>query len=78
MNRKYAKGTRNFSTKFIGNAWTGESQPPIFLVPRVRGGASYKSIPLQSVQSDDVVYCPISKGFSMGFTEKLWTRISRG
>lgn len=65
MNRKYAKGSRNFSTEIAGKPWTGEGQPPIFLVPRVRGGASYKSVPLQGVTSDDVIYCPISKGFSM-------------
>ena len=65
MNQKYAKGTRNFSTSLTGNSWTGAGQPPIFLVPRVRGGASYKSVQLQGVTSDDVAYCPISKGFSM-------------
>lgn len=65
MNIKYAKGTRNFNTTLTGNPWLGEGQPPIFLVPRVRGGAGYKSVKFQGVTSDDVVYAPISKGFSM-------------
>lgn len=73
MNRKYAKGSRSFSTEIVGNSWSGEGKPHIFLVPRVRGGPSYKSIPLQGVTSDDVVYCPISKGFFDARCFKLHT-----
>ena len=64
MNKKYIKGSRNFSKEIKGTPYE-DGQAPIFMVPRVRGGASYKSIPLKGVDNDDVQYCPISKGYPM-------------
>lgn len=63
MDPKYAKNTRNFNSTLTGNLWNHEGDPPIFLIPRVRAGPSYKSIPLNGVSSDDVVYMSISKGY---------------
>lgn len=78
MEAKYSKNTRNFSRKITAPKWAGDSEddctegdPPIFIIPRVRGGASYKSVPLKAspegrfLSADEIAYCPISKGFSM-------------
>jgi hypothetical protein len=69
MDKKYAKGTRNYSQKLTGAAWKGhgspQGSPPIYVVPRQRGGPSYKSLPLEGVESEDVQYALISKGFGM-------------
>jgi len=65
MDKKYAKGTRNFSMTLTGKAWIKSDKAPIFLIPRERGGPSYKSQKLEGVEPDDVQYCPISKGYPM-------------
>src|SRR5665647_177287 len=65
MDPKYKKGGRNYSTKIHGKKWTGEGGPPIFLIPRERGGPSYKQINLEGCESTDLQFCPISKGFGM-------------
>ena len=65
MDKKYAKGGRNFSRSVGGTPYEGEGSAPIFLIPRERGGPSYKSVPLEGASSDAVVYCLISKGFGM-------------
>jgi len=65
MDKKYAKGTRNYSQKLTGTQWKGKGQPPIYVIPRQRGGPSYKSLPLDGVESTDVQYALISKGFGM-------------
>lgn len=65
MNKKYAKGTRHYSTHVECNLYKGEGTPPLFIVPRVRGGPSYKTIPLEGVTPDEVYYALISKGFPM-------------
>lgn len=70
MDDKYKKNTRNYSKIIHGSEYKDEGQPPIFIVPRVRGGPSYKSVKLvnengRELSSDDIFYAPISKGYSM-------------
>ena len=65
INPKYAKGTRNFNPTITGRKWENPEQPPIYVIPRVRAGPSYKSVVLDGVTSEDVAYMPISKGFPM-------------
>jgi len=62
---KYAKGTRKWATSIRGTAEKGEQKPPLYLVPRERGGPSYKSAPLAKNTSDQVHYALVSKGFGM-------------
>lgn len=64
MDKKYAKNTRNFSRNIVGTP-VDNGIAPIYVVPRVRAGPSYLSIPLIGVNNNDVQYCPISKGFPM-------------
>ena len=64
MDRKYAKGTRNYSKKITGTS-TEDGEAPIFLIPRERGGPSYKDVELEGVETSDVQFCAISKGFGM-------------
>lgn len=62
---KYNKTFRNFTRKFTAKPYDGSlANPPIFLVPRQRG-KSYLDIKLRGVENKDVVFMPISKGFSM-------------
>ena len=63
MDPKYKKETRNFSKTFAGKRQ--DKEPPIFLIPRERGGSSYKKNNLEGCASEDVMYAPISKGYSM-------------
>lgn len=65
MNPKYAKNTRNFSTALTGREWTGQGVPPIFLVPRARGGPGYTSVQLENMVEGDVLYASVSKGYHM-------------
>jgi len=62
MNPKYKKGTRNFSTVVTGKK---SDKPNIYLIPRVRGGSSYKESKLVNADSADLQYCLISKGYPM-------------
>ena len=62
MEGKYAKNTRNFSGKIHGMS---SDNPKIFLIPRVRGGPSYKKYNLKDADPGDLQYCPISKGYPM-------------
>ena len=64
MDRKYAKGTRNYSKKITGSP-VEDGEAPIFLIPRERGGPSYKDVDLEGVETSDVQFCAISKGFGM-------------
>jgi hypothetical protein len=43
----------------------GDELPPVFLIPRERGGPSYKGVELCGADPDDVFYAPISKGYPM-------------
>lgn len=63
INKKYAKGTRNFSRHPIMEK--REEKGNIYLIPRERGGPSYKKVKLDKNSEEDVVFCPISKGFPM-------------
>ena len=65
MDTKYAKGSRNYSKKIQGNEWIGQGQPPIYVIPRQRGGPSYKKQKLQGIDAEDLHYALISKGFPM-------------
>ncbi len=62
MEKKYAKNTRNFSRKIHGNFC---KDPQVFLIPRVRGGPSYKKYTLNDADPNDLQYCLISKGYGM-------------
>ena len=64
MDPKYKKNTRNFSTT-LSPQINSLTDPPIYLIPRERGGPSYKSIPLEGCNPDDVIYAPVSKGYPM-------------
>lgn len=68
INPKYQKGSRNFS-KIRTLPSSPQKDPTIFVVPRVRGGPSYKNTSLiyrdQEIPSSSVAYCAISKGFGM-------------
>ena len=61
MREKYHKNTRNFSAKITAER---VDDPQIYVVPRIRGGSSYKSIPLEG-EPHSVQYCAISKGYPM-------------
>jgi hypothetical protein len=65
MDTKYAKGTRNYSKKVEVPPLEDVKEPPIYLIPRARGGPSYKQVDLQGVDASQVRFCPISKGFPM-------------
>lgn len=65
MDPKYAKDSRNYSKKIQGLEYTGTDQPPIYVIPRQRGGPSYKKHQLQGVNAEDLHYALISKGFPM-------------
>ena len=65
MNMKYQKNTRNFTKKIVGKKWESSDEPPIYLIPRERGGPSYKKNKLEGLNAEDVQYCLISKGFPM-------------
>lgn len=65
MDKKYAKGTRKFTlyeppqnyTKVMG------AEPPIYLIPRVRAGPSYKSVELNGAEKEQIMYAAVSKGY---------------
>ncbi len=62
---KYQKTTRNFSRVITGRAYGNDKEPPVYLIPRTRGGPSYKEVNLKGVTVEDIAFMPISKGFSM-------------
>lgn len=61
---KYKKGSRNFSRTITGKKWD-KGEPPIYLIPRERGGESYKTNKLEGCNAEDIQYCAISKGYGM-------------
>jgi hypothetical protein len=65
MDKKYKKGTRNYSKKIDVPPLENVDEAPIYLIPRERGGPSYKEVDLVGVDASKVRFCPISKGFSM-------------
>lgn len=66
MDKKYSKKGRNYSKVIKGKKWSDDSDPPIFLIPRQRGGPSYKDVDLKGIDDiENVFFAPISKGFSM-------------
>lgn len=66
MDKKYSKGGRNYSKVIKGKEYSSSEKPPIFLIPRQRGGPSYKDIDLKGIEDiDDVFFAPISKGYPM-------------
>jgi len=62
IDRKYAKDSKKWSTKIQG---VSEVDPSIYLIPRERGGPSFKDAPLAHNTSDQVHYALVSKGFAM-------------
>jgi hypothetical protein len=68
LNPKYQKNIRNFSKKVTGTKITklpNFKNVPIYLIPRERGGESYKNCNPVGCEPEDLFYAPISKGFSM-------------
>lgn len=70
MDKKYAKGHRRSKLHITGEEWPVDQEPPIFVIPRERGGPSYKLTPLRDIDKkpvnrNDVFYALISKGFPM-------------
>jgi len=65
MDGKYKKNTRNFSREIHGRSCSDGDEPKIFVIPRVRGGESYKKTPLNGADPEDIQYCAISKGYGM-------------
>ena len=63
MDNKYKKNTRNFRANLP--ELPSHPSKAIYLIPRVRGGPSYKSVKLEGCDPEHVVYAPISKGFPM-------------
>ena len=59
---KYAKNTKNFSKIVYGKQ---VEKPNIYIIPRQRGGPSYKNVQLEYDNAEDIQFCPVSKGFSM-------------
>ena len=65
MDSKYKKDTRNFHPTTISLSRNYGAEPPIYLIPRERGGPSYKATQVEGAKNEDLAYCPISKGYSM-------------
>jgi hypothetical protein len=59
---KYAKNTKNFSKIIYGKK---VENPNIYIIPRERGGPSYKDVELEYDDPKNIQFCPISKGYSM-------------
>jgi hypothetical protein len=59
---KYKKNNKNFSKKITGKSC---ENPHIYIIPRERGGPSYKKVQLEYDNAEDIHFCPVSKGFSM-------------
>lgn len=59
---KYKKNSKNFSTVIHGKP---VESPNIYVIPRQRGGPSYKDVELEFDDAEDIQFCPISKGYSM-------------
>jgi hypothetical protein len=62
MEVKYQKLTRNFSKEIKGKS---VENPQIYLIPRERGGPSYKDVNLNNSNAEDIFFAPVSKGYSM-------------
>ena len=62
MDEKYKKNTRNFSRTIVGKS---VYEPNLYIIPRQRGGPSYKQVNLEKDEAEDIQFCPISKGYSM-------------
>lgn len=61
-NVKYKKNSKNFSTVIHGKP---VELPNIYVIPRQRGGPSYKDVKLELDDANDIQFYPISKGYSM-------------
>lgn len=59
---KYAKNTKNFSKVIHGKP---TNNPNIYIIPRQRGGPSYKDVKLEYDDANNIQFCPVSKGYSM-------------
>ena len=62
VNNKYKKNSKNFNATIHGNP---VEKPNIYIIPRERGGPSYKLVELEHDDVKNIQFCPISKGFSM-------------
>lgn len=70
LNPKYRRDKRKFSTKVHTSVEPYGKNPPILLIPRERGGPSYKEVKAldlkgKSIDPKKIVFLPISKGYSM-------------
>lgn len=62
MDPKYAKNIRNYSKTIHGKPC---ENPLVYVIPRERGGSSYKEINLEGSDCKNLFYAPVSKGYSM-------------
>jgi hypothetical protein len=62
MDPKYAKNTRKFSSKVLVSP---KDEARLYVIPRIRGGSSYLTMPVAPDHHSELHYCPISKGFGM-------------
>jgi hypothetical protein len=73
MEKKYHRSSRNFTRKISGKEYIPKGKkklppgelPPIYLIARERGGPSYKQVDLVGSDSSELMFMPISKGYSM-------------
>jgi hypothetical protein len=65
IDSKYHKTKRNFTQKLSGKPHPGNDLPPLYLIPRERGGPSYKNIKLDGAKVRNIMFMLISKGFGM-------------
>lgn len=65
LEKKYQKSHRNFTRKISGAPHSGKGEPPVYLIPRQRGGPSYKDVDLTGANVEDIMFMPISKGYPM-------------
>lgn len=67
LSPKYQKHTRAFSRILPDKRFdvSNGKRPPIYLIPRERGGPSYKSVALQGAEPEELFFAPISGGFGM-------------
>lgn len=59
---KYKKESKNFSREIVGKP---VENPHIYIIPRQRGGPSYKDVNLEYDLAENIQFCPVSKGYSM-------------
>ncbi len=65
IDNKYKKNTRSWNKTIHGIPDKSCKEASIYVIPRERGGPSYKNVNLDGCDSKNLQYCLISKGFGM-------------